>query len=328
MSKIRFGVIGCGYISKKSFIPALIESKSAELIGVSSKSIEKAHSYADEFNCIAFSNYNELLLRKDIDAVYIATTPSEHDSIICAAAKNKKHILCEKPLSTSLDSVNKLVDICKKNKLGLLEGFMYQFHPQHKYVKEYIKNDDIGTPIMFEAKFGFPFLDKNNYRYSNKWGGGALLDAGVYTIHSARKFFMREPIVTHAIINSKNNKVDTQGSILLDFKYNQTAQLCYGFNNYYQNNYSVWCTKGRITVNRAFSIPPDFQPEVIVEINNKTKSYKIDPSNQFIQQIDNFVNGLQNKQIRNEWYTDACAQANVVQSIFNIFKKSNNTNYI
>ena len=121
MSKIRFGVIGCGYISKKSFIPALIECKCAELVGVSSKSIEKAHSYADEFNCIAFNNYNELLSRKDIDEFYIATTPSEHESIICAAAKNKKHILCEKPLSTSLDSVNKLINICKKYKLGLLE---------------------------------------------------------------------------------------------------------------------------------------------------------------------------------------------------------------
>ena len=48
MSKIRFGVIGCGYISKKSFIPALIECSCAELVGVSSKSLEKAHSYADE----------------------------------------------------------------------------------------------------------------------------------------------------------------------------------------------------------------------------------------------------------------------------------------
>ena len=316
MSKIRFGVIGCGSISKKAFIPALINSNSAELVAVASRSINKAKAYADEFNCVSVDGYNALLSLKDIDAVYIATQPSTHEEIIISAAEKGKHVLCEKPLSTSLKSVERIVDSCKKYEIAMLEGFMYQFHPQHEFVNKFIKNNEVGSPVLFEAKFGFPPLEKDDFRLSKELGGGALLDAGVYTIHSARNFFKRQPIDIYAIVNFDNVHVDTHGSILLDFGNNQTAHLSFGFNNYYQNYYSVWCTQGRIKVCRAFSIPADLQPEIIIEKNNQRESIKLDTCNQFVNEIDNFTTGLESNEIKEKWFVDAVAQARVLQEIF------------
>ena len=121
MKKIRFGVIGCGYISRKAFLPALINSNSAELVAVASRSIERAEAYAEEFNCVPVDNYTALLSWQGIDAVYIATPPSTHKKIILAAAEEGKHVLCEKPLSTSLKNVERIIDTCKKNEITLLE---------------------------------------------------------------------------------------------------------------------------------------------------------------------------------------------------------------
>jgi len=317
MKKIRFGVIGCGYISRKAFLPALINSNSAELVAVASRSIERAEAYAEEFNCVPVDNYTALLSWQGIDAVYIATPPSTHKKIILAAAEEGKHVLCEKPLSTSLKNVERIIDTCKKNEITLLEGFVYQFHTQHEFVNKFINNNEVGSPVLFEAKFGFPPLDKNNFRLSKELGGGALLDAGVYTIHSARNFFKRQPIDIYAIVNFDEVHVDTHGSIMLDFGDNQTAHLSFGFNNYYQNNYSVWCTQGRIKVCRAFSMPADLQPEIIIEKNNQKESIKLDPCNQFINEIEHFITGLESKETKEKWFADALAQARVLQKIFN-----------
>ena len=88
MHKTRFGIIGCGYIAKKEFIPAIQKSEEAELIAVASRSKEKAEAYARLFNCSAENGYEALVSRDDIDVVYIATPPATHEKIAIFSAKN------------------------------------------------------------------------------------------------------------------------------------------------------------------------------------------------------------------------------------------------
>ena len=211
--------------------------------------------------------------------------------------------------------MERIIDVCNKNKIALLEGFMYQFHSQHKFVNDYIRSNNIGNPILFEARFGFPPLKASNYRYSKSEGGGALFDAGVYTIHAARNFFKREPIDLFGIINNGDFGIDDGGSILMDFGQNQIAQLSFGFNNYYQNNYTIWCTDGLLKVNRAFSIPIDLKPEIIIECNNSIDKKELEPSNQFLNEIDYFSDIIRSKIKRKPSYHDAQKQATVLQSI-------------
>jgi predicted dehydrogenase len=242
MNKTRFGVIGCGYIAKKAFIPAIKKFDNAELIAVASHSKEKSKSYAQIFNCSAENNYKALVSRGDIDAVYIATPPATHEEIAIFSARNGKHILCEKPLAHSFESTRNIIDESKDNNIGILEGFMYQFHSQHKVLKDLIDKGRIGEPKFLSAQFGIPPLNKNNYRYSIKSGGGALLDLGSYTVHISRKFFNREPEKIYSILKYEG-EVDVNGAVLLDYYNGCVSSLVFGFNNYYQNNYSVWGTE-------------------------------------------------------------------------------------
>ena len=315
MDKIRFGVIGCGYISRKAFIPALINSNSAVLVAVASRSIERAEAYAKEFNCVPFDNYTALLSRQDINAVYIATPPSTHEKIIIAAAAEGKHVLCEKPLTISYNSARKIVDYCRNKGVCIIEGFMYQFHSQHQKVRDIVNEGGIGKPILFQAQFGFPPLDKDNYRYRRDLGGGALLDAGSYTIHAARHFFQREPTKVYSVLNSKEREVDTHGSILLDFGNKQTAVLSFGFNNFYRNTYSIWGTKGQVTVNRAFSVSVTHEPKIILEKQDYYKEIECESDDHFMKEIDFFSKCITEKKSIDTWRKDILLQTTVLNTV-------------
>lgn len=315
MDKIRFGVIGCGSIAERAFIPALNESNLSELVAVASRDKSKAESFSAKFECDAENDYASLLRRSDINAVYIATVPSTHEEITLAAAKYGKHILCEKPLTVSYNSTRKIVDYGKKKKVGIFEGFMYQFHSQHQKVRDMVNDGKIGKPILFQAQFGFPPLDKDNYRYRRELGGGALLDAGSYTIHAARHFFQREPTEIYSVIDHKVGEVDTNGSLLLNFGNKQTAVLSFGFNNYYRNGYSIWGTDGQITVNRAFSVPIEYEPKIILEKQDFYKEIECESDDHFMKEIEYFCRCITTDKRIDPWRKESLLQAAVINTI-------------
>ena len=318
MKQVRFGVIGCGSIAKKSFVPALMKAKNAKLITVASRSKDKAKLFSLEFDCEYDYDYESLLGRNDIDAVYISTVPATHESIIMLAAKYEKHILCEKPLTTSYNSAKKIVNYTKIKNVGIFEGFMYQFHSQHEKIKKLINKGEIGRPILFQAQFGFPPLDNKNFRYSKNLGGGALLDAGCYTIHAARNFFGREPINVDVCIDFNNEDVDIHGSVLLDFGSSQTAFLSYGFNNSYRNNYTIWGTNGHLTVKKAFSVPIEHKATIVIERHNSINEIICNTDNQFVNQIEYYSDNILKNDIHKIWAKDILMQSKIIEDVIHL----------
>ena len=311
---VRFGIIGCGAHARKSFIPALAKSNCAELTVIASRYENKARGYAKEYGCDYVASYEELAVHPEVDAIYIATPNGMHANNIKLAAEGGKHVLCEKPLTESLETTIKSVEYCRLHNVALMEGFAYQYHQKHQVFQELLDSGEIGEPVLFHAKFGFPPL-KSSYRYDPVLGGGALLDAGAYTVHSARKILQSEPINVFAVLNNKNKEVDIQGSVLLEFRDKKTAQLAFGFDNYYQNTYSVWGSKGKATVYRAFSSPHELVSAILVETQEGSKEIEVEPCDQFMREIEIFVGGIYNESEKNAWYKDAINQAEVLHNI-------------
>ncbi len=314
MEKINFGVIGCGYISKKSVIPAINDGLYSSLIAVCDIDVERMKIVSQKYHTDNEEDYSRLLNRKDIDAVYIATPIGKHTEICIEAAQKGKHILCEKSLTSSLDETEKVIEACEDNHVALLEGFMYQYHTQHAIVRDLIRDDRIGQPVHFHARFGFPPLDRKNFRYSKELGGGSLLDAGAYTIHAARNIFNKEPIKVNAVLHNEGREIDVYGSALLDFG-KETASLVFGFNNFYQNTYSVWGTRGLITLKRAFSIPSDLKPTLILEQQDNYKEIVLPECNHFDKEIEIFCKNISNENLIQKWRIDILNQSKVISLI-------------
>ena len=160
---LEFGTIGCSRVATKYFFPTIQSSEFIKLGFVGSRSKEKAQEWASQNNCNFFGHYNEVL-ESDVDAVYISLPIGLHEEWVIKAAKAGKHILCEKSSTTSYQSAKKMVEICKKNEVRLLEGFAFRFHPQHTLVLEYIKNHLLGRLFSFYGAYGFPPHDTNDIK--------------------------------------------------------------------------------------------------------------------------------------------------------------------
>ena len=263
MDIVKIGIIGCGSIVEKNIISALNNVKNGKLIAIASRNEEKAKKLAKKFGCEYEKSYDDVIKRKDVDAIYIPLPVGKHREWVVKAAEAKKHILCEKSLAESLDSVKQMVKACKHNNVVLYEDFMCDYHPQHQKVISMISNGKIGDVFLFRGFFGFPPLNKENIRYQKELGGGSLNDAGSYPIFMSRKMLQSEPLyVTCSLVYDREKGIDIQGSAQLEFPKNKAALIAFGFNNVYQNNYSVWGSTGLIDVKRAYSIPADMKPQI------------------------------------------------------------------
>lgn len=271
--KLNIGILGCANIAKKYAIRAFQALETVDKIFIASREKSKSEKWATDFHIRAKDSYNSLIEDSGIDAVYIPLPIGLHEEWALRAVRSRKHVLCEKSLSHTLLSAKKIVDSCRENGLVLFENFMCDYHPQHDAVLSLIHKKEIGDVFAFKGYFGFPYFNKDSFRYDKKLGGGSLNDAGAYPVFMARKILESEPLaVTCHLEEHPNFGVDIRGSAYLEFPENKNAFVAFGFDNVYQNNYSVWGSKGLLSVDRAYSIPPDMEPFVTLYKNENQQS--------------------------------------------------------
>ena len=172
MTPLKFGIIGCSRIAKRSVIPAIQKSEFAELEIIGSRSTDKAKEFAKKFNCEKFGTYDDVISSDSVDVVYISTPIDKHAEWSNKATAAGKHVYVEKSSTDNLKTAEKMVESAKENNVRLMEGFMFRFHPQHQKVKELIKDGRIGEIKSFNGVFGFPAfpVDTHIHRLAQRWG--------------------------------------------------------------------------------------------------------------------------------------------------------------
>jgi len=297
MKPLKFGIVGCSRIAKRSVIPAILKSEFAELEIIGSRSTDKAKEFAKEFICKKFGTYEDVISDDSVDAVYISTPISTHEEWSIKATTAGKHVYVEKSSTYSFDSAKKMVESAKENNVRLMEGFMFRFHPQHQKVKELINDGKIGEVKSFNGVFGFPAFPEGDIRYdNNSFGGGFLSDSGCYPICASRMIFDEEPIGVYCKMKGHNqSRTDVSGSAILIYRNGRTATITYSNGSYYQAKYEVWGTDGVISLDRAYSIPSDFTTKVILQYNTEnnwegrhTETFEIQPKDHFLEMLDTF----------------------------------------
>jgi dTDP-3,4-didehydro-2,6-dideoxy-alpha-D-glucose 3-reductase len=321
---IKIGVLGCANIAERFVIPAIKEStKLFELIGVASRSSDKARQFAEKFDTSAFTNYQSLINVDNLQAVYIPLPNSMHYEWIKKALQKDKHVLVEKSLACTLDQVEELNQLAKERRCILVENFQFIHHSQLQYIKDLIASDVIGELRIIRSSFGFPpFQDEDNIRYSKQLGGGALLDAGAYPLKIVQELLNKEVCVDSAsLFMDEKKQVDIWGSAQLKAKKSPvTAQVAFGFDNFYQCNVELWGAKGYIKANRIFTSPPGFKPEIEVYTTQGKTVTLLPEDNHFNNMLNHF-----NRLINQDCERDSEYQQNINQArlISELKSKSN-----
>lgn len=321
--RIRIGVLSCADIADRLMIPAIKASGKFELVAVASRDVAKAQAFAQKFECEAIGSYEELVARPDIEAIYVPLPTGMHAEWGAKILQAGKHVLLEKSLATTLDEAQHLVALAQEKGLALKENFMFQYHSQHKFVFDLLANDAIGAIRSFRSSFGFPpFKDATNIRYSKALGGGALLDAGAYTLKAARWFLGDSLQVKAASLVFEGKEVDIHGTAYALNDAGIAAELAFGFDHFYQCSYEIWGSKGKITATRAFTAAPGFQPTVIVERQGEREEHLLPADNHFVNLLQDFADFCQNPSNFAHEYEALVAQASLIQAVNNICKQA------
>lgn len=180
------------------FMPACKQSRKSKITALVSGHREKAEKMAAEYgvpakNIYSYDNYDEIAHNSEIDAVYIALPNNMHAEYTIRAARAGKHVLCEKPMATSVKDGQSMIDACKSAGKKLMIAYRCQYEPVNLRAIELIRSGKLGSIQAIESANGFNER-LGEWRLSKKMaGGGPLLDVGVYSLNACRYLTREEP---------------------------------------------------------------------------------------------------------------------------------------
>jgi UDP-N-acetylglucosamine 3-dehydrogenase len=187
MSTLKVGVIGCGSIAKYRHLPEYKLNKNVEIVAVCDIVAERAEKIAEEYGAKAFSDYKEVLKLEDIDAISVCLPNYLHAPVSIDALNAGKHVICEKPMATSKEEAEAMINAAKRNDKKLMIAHNQRFVASHQKAKEIIESGKLGKIYSFKTTFGHPgpegwSVDGAGSWFFNKEKAfiGAMGDLGVH----------------------------------------------------------------------------------------------------------------------------------------------------
>jgi len=152
----KVGIIGCGKIAQYRHIPEYLANETAKIVGYFDLNKNRAQKLAEEFGGKTYESYQDLLANKEIDAVSVCTSNISHAEITLAALKAGKHVLCEKPMATTLADCKAMVDTADAQGRFLMIGQNQRMAKAHVRAKALLASGLIGEILSFRTTFGHP----------------------------------------------------------------------------------------------------------------------------------------------------------------------------
>lgn len=260
---VRWGILGAARINER-MLPALLGAENSELVAIASRregaALETLERYAPGTRQVAtFNTLDALLARRDIDAVYIPLSNSEHAEWTLKALESGKHVLCEKPMALKVSDIERILLASQRTGLKVMEGFMYRFHPQHERVDALIASGLIGDIRSVRTCFSFLMKPARRYRIESSLeeGGGACWDIGCYALHAARLWLRTAPLSLQASMYCAESGADLSTSGVIDYGQGIRAHFEFGFDTTRRSQYLITGTKGIINCPTVWQLPGD-----------------------------------------------------------------------
>jgi len=215
-----------------------------QVVAVGSKCTERARAFAESCGVgTHYGDYESLLARPDVEAVYIANATHDHAAAAMAALRANKAVLCEKPLATCSADAEAVVAAARQASQLLMEGIWTLCLPSYRCAMQRVADRSWGDPVSFCADFGYPVaIDGVNDRFLVQ-SGGVLLDRAVYVIALATKLF-GEVQTVDARLKFVPSGIDTHASLFLQHETGVHSVLIASFLTQLANRATISCQQG------------------------------------------------------------------------------------
>jgi len=252
-SKKQLGValVGLGNYSTNLLAPALQQTQFCELRGIVTGSPWKIPNWQENYgikdeNVYNYENMHQVANNPDIDVIYIVLPNSMHCDYSILAAETGKHVWCEKPMATTEQACQDIIDACERNNVKLSIGYRMQHEPNTQKIIKYGETKPYGPIQSIESSAGYRH-SKNDWQLSQAMGGGAMFDMGVYPLNAARYCTHEEPVAVTAWHETTRmdlfSEVDETTHFDLEFPSGAQAS-CMTTLNHGENRLHVNCKEG------------------------------------------------------------------------------------
>jgi len=296
--RLRWGVLGAAYIASAKVIPAIQGSSNGVVVALASRDLDKGRGTARDLGIgRVHASYEALIEDPAIDAIYNPLPNSLHAEWTIRAAEAGKAVLCEKPLALDAAEAARVVEVCARRGVPLMEAFMYRFHPQNARVRALLAEGVIGDVCEARTSLSAPLLDPpdpTNVRLQPALGGGTLLDMGCYAVSAARMVFGEEPVRALGWEDRDARfGVDVTHAGILEFSGRRPATVSCSFKGGNDGSYMVVGSEGIIEVPCAF-IPGYGQRAaetlvIIADAHSNRREERFAPVDQYRLMVESFA---------------------------------------
>ncbi|MDX8335033.1 Gfo/Idh/MocA family protein [Candidatus Cetobacterium colombiensis] len=219
---INIAIVGTSKISQ-DFAQAIEKVEGCKLLVIYSRNYEKGLEFGKNYNIKDIvTDFEILCKREDIDMVYLASPNSIHFKQTIELLKNKKHVLCEKPMGINVQEIEEMYKVAYENNVTLMEAMKNTFLPNFKSIQENLyKIGEIRGFIGNFCQYSSRYDNLKNGELTNifdpNFGGGSHLDLGVYPLYFALRLFGM-PQNTKIFNYTLSSGVPGMGSVILEYK--------------------------------------------------------------------------------------------------------------
>lgn len=246
---LRWGVLGTGRISE-SFVPDLQAVAPASVTAVWGRQPATVQDFGERHGIPHWdTDVDHLLVRDDVDAVYIATPVATHADLAIRALNAGKHVLVEKPMAFTAGRAESIFDAATANERFVMEAMWMKFNPLHLEIRKRVREGLIGEPRYVRAGFGMPF-PAGGSRWSAELGGSTVLDQGIYTITLAE--WILGPVEDVNATGNMLDGVDISAQIALRHEAGRVSQLACSIVEFIDPSASLSGTSGWIEIPAMF----------------------------------------------------------------------------
>lgn len=291
---VGWAIVGLGQLALEEVMPAFANSRISRPVALVSGHADKAKKVAatygvDPKNIYDYKSYDQLQDNPAVDVIYIILPNSMHAEYTIRGFKAGKHVLCEKPMATSILECEQMIAAAKSAHRKLMIAYRLRQEPFNRMAIELCRNGDLGKLKLLAANNGQD-VKAPNIRLSKKLGGGPLGDVGIYCLNAFRYLTGEEPVEAtgmayHPKDDSRFREVPESVAFTLRFPSGAIANGDCSFGIAECRRYHVQGSEGILTLEDAFGYRGQ---KLFVTSKDRKSELKLTPVNHFAVEMDHF----------------------------------------
>ncbi|SAL74915.1 Gfo/Idh/MocA family protein [Caballeronia telluris] len=296
--RVGYAVVGLGRLSLNQILPALSHCKysrpAALVSGDRAKALKVARQYGiADTDVLDYQRFERLADNPRIQVVYIVLPNGMHKEYTLRAAKIGKHVLCEKPMATSVADCQAMIDACRRAGRKLMIAYRSQYEPMDRMIAKMVRENKLGPLREFVAGNSQNVGDPTQWRLNKALaGGGALPDIGLYCLNAARFLSGEEPLDVIASVHKPDGdprfvEVEESVQFILRFPSGLTATCMSSYASHESRFFRLQGSQGWVEMDPAFGYNGlRMRHGMLVDGKSATTELQIDPQDQFAREID------------------------------------------